>query len=61
MIVELNHINPQVAARLITPLIQFKKLDEGRKALIRDELEKLAALPDLSRDLSEKIGRALSQ
>lgn len=61
VIVELNHINPQVAARLITPLIQFKKLDEGRKALIRDELEKLAALPDLSRDLSEKIGRALSQ
>jgi Aminopeptidase N len=61
VIAELNQINPQVAARLITPLIQFKKLDQGRRSLIRHELEGLAALPELSRDLSEKIGRALSQ
>lgn len=61
VITELNQLNPQVAARLITPLIQFNKLDAGRKAMIRQELAKLAALPELSRDLSEKIGRALSQ
>jgi len=57
----LNTINPQVAARLIVPLIQFKRLDEGRKALIRAELRQLAALPDLARDLYEKVSRALEQ
>lgn len=51
---QLNTINPQVAARMITPLIQFKRLDEERVALIRAELQQLAALPDLSRDLAEK-------
>ena len=58
---QLNTINPQVAARMITPLIQFKRLDEERVALIRAELQQLAALPDLSRDLAEKIDRALAQ
>ena len=31
-----------MASRLITPLIQFKRLDEGRKTLIRAELTRLA-------------------
>ena len=54
-------MNPQVAARLIVPLIQFKRLDEERKTLIRAELRQLAALPDLARDLYEKVSRALEQ
>lgn len=61
VLLALNTINPQVAARLIVPLIQFKRLDEGRKALIRAELRLLAALPDLARDLYEKVSRALEQ
>ena len=50
-----------VASRLITPLIQFKRLDEGRKSLIRTELARLQALPDLARDLYEKVAKALAQ
>ncbi len=61
VLLALNTINPQVAARLIVPLIQFKRLDEGRKTLIRAELRQLAALPDLARDLYEKVSRALEQ
>jgi len=61
VLLALNTMNPQVAARLIVPLIQFKRLDEGRKALIRAELRTLAALPDLARDLYEKVSRALEQ
>ncbi len=57
----LNSINPQVAARLITPLIQFKRLDENRITLIRAELQQLSTLPELSRDLAEKVNRALAQ
>ena len=58
-LVVLNEVNPQTASRMITPLIQFKRLDEGRKALVRAELERLAALPNLAADLFEKIDKAL--
>ncbi|UBO75815.1 aminopeptidase N [Aeromonas rivuli] len=61
ILIELNSINPQVASRLITPLIQFKRLDEERKRLIRTELLRLQALPDLARDLYEKVAKALAQ
>ncbi|MGL5564535.1 MAG: aminopeptidase N C-terminal domain-containing protein, partial [Plesiomonas sp.] len=59
--IELNEVNPQVASRLITPLIQFKRLNEARKALIRAELTRLANLEGLARDLFEKVSKALQQ
>jgi aminopeptidase N len=55
----LNEINPQVASRLITPLIQFKGFDKVRQVLMRIELEKLSQLPTLSNDLKEKLDAAL--
>ncbi|WP_421194191.1 aminopeptidase N [Aeromonas jandaei] len=61
LLIELNEVNPQVASRLITPLIQFKRLDEGRKGLIRAELTRLANLEGLARDLFEKVSKALQQ
>ncbi|QWL57962.1 aminopeptidase N [Aeromonas jandaei] len=61
LLIKLNEVNPQVASRLITPLIQFKRLDEGRKALIRAELTRLANLEGLARDLFEKVSKALQQ
>ncbi|NQY62749.1 MAG: aminopeptidase N [Alteromonadaceae bacterium] len=59
-IVLLNDINPQVASRLITPLIQFKGFDKVRQKLMRKELELLSLLPSLSKDLKEKLDAALS-
>ncbi|WP_026972582.1 aminopeptidase N [Aliagarivorans marinus] len=61
ILTRLNSSNPQVAARLITPLIQTKKLDSARKTLIIKQLKKLLALPDLSKDLFEKVDKALAQ
>ncbi|WP_421240123.1 aminopeptidase N [Aeromonas enteropelogenes] len=61
LLIELNEVNPQVASRLITPLIQFKRLDEERKGLIRAELTRLASLEGLARDLFEKVSKALLQ
>ncbi|MBL1377265.1 aminopeptidase N [Zobellella iuensis] len=57
---QLNHSNPQVASRLVTPLIQFARLDDTRQAMIRSRLQRLMALPELSRDLFEKISKALA-
>ncbi len=58
---ELNHSNPQVASRLITPLLQFKRFDPVRQSLMRQELQRLSERADLSRDLYEKVSRALAQ
>ncbi|MGO1616964.1 MAG: aminopeptidase N [Oceanisphaera sp.] len=60
VLTQLNSSNPQVAARMITPLIQFARLDDTRQLLIKDRLQQLMALPDLSRDLFEKISKALA-
>lgn len=57
---DLNTRNPQVAARLIEPLIRLKRYDAGRQALMRKALEQLKGLENLSGDLFEKISKALA-
>ncbi|MEW6992408.1 aminopeptidase N [Colwelliaceae bacterium 6441] len=56
---KMNEINPQVASRLITPLIQFERFDFKRQELMKDVLSRLMALPNLSKDLKEKLDAAL--
>ena len=57
---DLNTRNPQVAARMIEPLIRLKRYDAGRQALMRNALEQLKGLDKLSSDLFEKISKALN-
>jgi len=57
---QLNTINPQVASRLITPLIQFKSLDKARQTLIKGKLEQFTQQVNLSKDLQEKLDAALT-
>ncbi|MBM7071921.1 aminopeptidase N [Shewanella sp. 202IG2-18] len=57
---KLNDINPQLAARIITPMIQFSKFDEQRQSMIKQGLQELADLPNLSKDLFEKVTKALA-
>ncbi|MEI7346091.1 aminopeptidase N [Dickeya chrysanthemi] len=59
MLTELNTRNPQVASRLIEPLIRLKRYDSARQALMRQALETLKGLENLSGDLFEKITKAL--
>ncbi|MCS3602434.1 aminopeptidase N [Buttiauxella sp. BIGb0471] len=60
MLSELNHRNPQVASRLIEPLIRLKRYDEKRQDMMRAALEQLKGLENLSGDLFEKISKALA-
>jgi aminopeptidase N len=60
-LIKLNDQNPQVAARLITSLIQFKRLDIERQNLVKTQLNRLLALDGLSLDLFEKVTKALAQ
>ena len=59
-LIELNTINPQVASRLITPLIQFKRFDLERQKLMKQQLERLNKIDNLSNDLKEKLELALT-
>lgn len=60
ILTDLNTRNPQVASRMIEPLIRLKRYDDGRQALMRSALEQLKGLEKLSGDLYEKITKALN-
>ncbi len=52
-LIELDDINPQVAARLCAPLGKWAKYDETRADLMKASLDRILAKPDISRDLYE--------
>ncbi|HHH13212.1 MAG TPA: aminopeptidase N, partial [Thiolapillus brandeum] len=58
-VLELDAINPQIAARLLRNLSRWRRLDEGRQAHAREQLERVLARPGLSRDLHEVVLRLL--
>ncbi|MEM7690890.1 MAG: aminopeptidase N, partial [Pseudomonadota bacterium] len=59
VIEELNERNPQIASRLLTPLTRWRFYPAlGDK--MRTELERLAALPSLSRDVYEVVSKSLA-
>ncbi len=60
-IIQLNAINPQVASRLVKPLIDWKKYDVGRQKLMKQSLQRIKAVPDLSRDVFEIVDRGLDE
>jgi len=55
----LNEINPQIASRLLTPLIQFKSFSLFHQKLMKQQLLELHCLDNLSNDLKEKLDIAL--
>ncbi|MDD7425627.1 MAG: aminopeptidase N C-terminal domain-containing protein, partial [[Actinobacillus] rossii] len=60
VLLKLNDSNPQVAARLIEPLIRFGRYDGQRQTLMKRALERLNEIENLSKDLFEKIEKALN-
>jgi aminopeptidase N len=49
----LNKTNPQVAARLVTPLTRWKAFAAPHSELMRSELQKIADEPGLVKDIYE--------
>jgi aminopeptidase N len=58
-VIELDGINPQVAARLARALDRWKKLAEPYRTAAREALARVAAKADLSNDVREVVTRAL--
>jgi aminopeptidase N len=59
-VIELDAINPQVAARLARALDRWSKLVEPLRSAAREAIARVAARPDLSNDVREVVTRALS-
>ncbi len=59
-VLELDPLNPQVAARLVIPLTRWRRFDAQRQRLMRQELERIRAAEPLSRDLLEVVSKALA-
>nr|MDP2190654.1 aminopeptidase N [Rhodoferax sp.] len=59
-VMELDNLNPQVAARLARALDRWKKLAEPYRSAAREAIARVAAKTDLSKDTHEVVSRALS-
>ena len=59
-LIELDTTNPQVASRLVTPLTQWQHYNAERQALMKRQLSRLLDIKNLSKDLYEKVSKALS-
>jgi aminopeptidase N len=51
--------NPQIAARMLAPLTRWRRYEQGQQAM-RAELERLAAIEPLPKDVFEVLSRALA-
>ena len=58
-LIDINALNPQVAARLFGPFQLWKRHEQGRRELMRNEIERVLAVPALSKDLYEQASKAL--
>jgi aminopeptidase N len=58
-VIDLNAINPQVAARMVSAFNRWKRYDPGRRERLRRQLERIAAVEGLSPDVFEIVSNAL--
>lgn len=59
-VIELDAMNPQVAARLARALDRWSKLAEPYRSAAREAISRVAAKTDLSKDTHEVVTRALA-
>jgi len=59
-VITLNGLNPQVAARMASPLIQWRRYDESRQQLMQAQLQRILDEPELSKDVFEVVSKGLA-
>ena len=58
-VAEVQAKNPQLAARLVSAFNQWRRFDQDRQALQKAQLQRIAAIDGLSKDVFEIVSRAL--
>ena len=59
-VITLNTLNPMVAARMCSPLIQWRRYDESRQGLMQTQLNRILDEPELSKDVYEVVSKGLA-
>ena len=59
IIVRLDAINSQVAARLVPPLGQWRRMEPARQALMKQEVQRILDAPGLSKGTFEMASRSI--
>jgi len=60
VIIELNAINPQMAARQVTPLREWQRYTPELQALMKAALQAILESPNLSNDVFEVVSKSLN-
>jgi aminopeptidase N len=60
MILAIDRLNPQVAARQVPSLGRWRRFEPGRAELMRAELERIVGTPGLSKDVFEQASKSLA-
>jgi aminopeptidase N len=58
-LIQLDPVNPQTTARMITSFDAWKRYDADRQNKMRAALKRIADTPNLSRDTNEMVTRIL--
>ena len=58
-VIELDILNPQVAARLVSPLSRWRRYDSERQDMMKVQLERIQLQENLSTDVREIVGKSL--
>ena len=58
-IIELNDINPQIAARLLTPLREWRRYTDDRQKMMKTALQDILNIKDIAPDVFEIASKSL--
>ncbi len=58
-VIELNDINQQMAARVLTPLTRWRKFDDARQTMMKAALERILATKNLSGNVFEIASKSI--
>ncbi|HRJ60313.1 MAG TPA: aminopeptidase N C-terminal domain-containing protein, partial [Azospirillaceae bacterium] len=59
-VLTLDPMNPQVAARMMGPFSRAARFDKARQALMKAEMQRVAAAAKLSPDVAEVTAKSLA-
>lgn len=59
-VIALNVRNPQIAARILVPLTQWRRYDATRQPLMQMQLQRIAETPGISKDVYEMVAKSLA-
>jgi len=60
-VIRLDPLNPQIAARMLTPLTQWRRYDPTRQQMMCEQLERISRQPLVSDDVQEVVDRSLQK